>query len=297
MKSSIFVGSSSEALQVVEAIQQNLDYYAYVTTWPQGVFQPSVDNLASLSRSLQDHDFAVFVFAPDDLITIRDTQYKSVRDNVIFEVGLFIGRLGRERCFIVVPRSEEKQLRIPTDLVGMTPLYYDKGPQTWQAALGAACTQIKDIIKRLDVRSHLLVNIVNKHSGFALEVRYAGMDDGDQIVQHPYNGEPQQIWDLHSAGDDFYRVTCMKSGKCLEVAGRSTQDNAPVQQRQYAGHEHQQWKLSKDRYGGWFTITAKHSRRHLHVEGASKDNGAPIIQHLFVREGGDEQKWWLWPAL
>jgi Predicted nucleotide-binding protein containing TIR-like domain/Ricin-type beta-trefoil lectin domain-like len=292
-KSSIFIGSSVEALPVAQAIQQNLDYSAYSTIWPQGVFQPSVDSLTSLSRSLPDYDFAVFVFTPDDVTTMRDAQHLSIRDNVIFELGLFISLLGRERCFIVVPHGAA-QLHIPTDLLGMTPLYYDKGPQTWQAALGAACTQMGDVMKRLDVRSQLLVNIVNKHSGFALEVRYAGMDDGDQIVQHPYNGQPQQIWDLRSVSDDFYRITCMKSGKCLEVAGNHMADDAPVHQRQYAGHERQQWKLSRHEYDGWFRITARHSSRHLQVKGASKDSGAPVIQYHFTREGGDEQKWWLW---
>jgi hypothetical protein len=297
MKSSVFIGCSTEALDVAKAIQQTLVHSAYVTLWSQGVFQPSITSLESLLTSLRAHDFAIFVFTPDDRTIVRGRQYSSVRDNIIFELGLFAGKLGRERSFIVVPRSSEKRLRIPTDLVGMTPVYYEKGAQDWQAAVGPASTDIDKVIKSLGIRHHRQVNIVNKHSGLALEVRHAGLDDGDAIVQHPYNGRPQQVWDLRMVRNDVYSILSVNSGKCLEVPKGNMSDDAPVQQRQYSGDTHQKWQLTRDDSDGSFRISAMHSGKNLRVRQASQDTGAPVVQYHLVREGADEQKWWLWTVL
>ena len=35
----------------------------------------------------------------DDQLTLRDEAQQSARDNVLFELGLFTGRLGREKFF------------------------------------------------------------------------------------------------------------------------------------------------------------------------------------------------------
>ena len=46
-------------------------------------------------------NFAIFVFHPDDKSLIREKEYDTVRDNVILELGMFIGTLGLEKCFIL----------------------------------------------------------------------------------------------------------------------------------------------------------------------------------------------------
>jgi hypothetical protein len=142
----LFVGSSKESLDYAHAIHQNLDDDAVVTVWSQGIFQLTKTAVESLVRALDNTDFAVFVFAPDDALRLRTQDYSAVRDNVVFELGLFMGKLGPKRTFIVVPKGGE-DLRIPTDLAGITPGTFDsereKEDGNTQAAFGPFCTQVR----------------------------------------------------------------------------------------------------------------------------------------------------------
>ncbi|WP_422766979.1 TIR domain-containing protein [Photobacterium leiognathi subsp. mandapamensis] len=111
-KPRIFIASSSESLDVSDAFNVNLDHQAEVTVWKHG-FKLSQNTIDSLVQMAESVDFAIFIFTPDDIVQIRDQQKQIVRDNVLFELGLFIGTLGKERCFIVKPRNQD--LHFPTD--------------------------------------------------------------------------------------------------------------------------------------------------------------------------------------
>src|SRR5436190_264051 len=96
-KPKLFIGSSTEGLNVAKAIHQNLDHFAEVTIWTQNVFLLSTPIITSLVKALNTFDFAIFVFTPDDMTSIRGEIQNTVRDNVIFETGLFAGKLGTNR--------------------------------------------------------------------------------------------------------------------------------------------------------------------------------------------------------
>ena len=144
----LFLGSSIEGLNTAYAIQQALDYDAEPTVWSQGLFQPSQSVLFELVKSLSRFEFAVFVFSPDDTVKLRGTEFLAVRDNVIFELGLFMGALGPSRCFYLVPRSVGA-LHLPSDLAGITPLTYNAARLDGNllATLGPACNEIRNAIK------------------------------------------------------------------------------------------------------------------------------------------------------
>lgn len=150
MKTRVFVASSVEHLDLAYAVQEGLEHDAEVTVWSQGVFLPSRTTMASLVDQLDETDFAIFILAPDDVTNMRDAAVKSVRDNVVFELGLFAGRLGSERCYMIVPRGDD-ELHLPTDLLGLTPALYDPDRQDGNmvAALGPACNRIRKSMKQL----------------------------------------------------------------------------------------------------------------------------------------------------
>jgi hypothetical protein len=148
MRPRLFVASSKEAERLALAVQQNLEEYAEVTTWAQDVFRLGQNVIDELIRALRASEFGVFVFSPDDKITIRGRAQETVRDNVILELGMFIGRLGKERSFIIKPR-QAAELRLPTDLLGVVTGQYDGSRlDNPRAALGPVCGQIADAIQQ-----------------------------------------------------------------------------------------------------------------------------------------------------
>jgi tetratricopeptide (TPR) repeat protein len=150
MKPKLFVGSSVEGLSIAYAVQQNLEYQSEVTVWNQGIFHLSNTALDSLIEVLDRSDFGIFLFTPDDIVNIRGEQNKAVRDNVLFELGLFVGRLGKRRSFILMPR-EQKDFHLPTDLIGMTPGTYetDRADGNFKAATGPVCHEMSQLVSSL----------------------------------------------------------------------------------------------------------------------------------------------------
>jgi hypothetical protein len=152
MKQRLFIASSVEGLDVAYAVQENLEYEFEVTVWPQGIFQLSKTALTSLLAQFHSFDGAVFVFSPDDTAVIRGKEQPVVRDNVLFELGLFIGKLGPEKCFILKPRTFS-ELHFPSDLLGLTPASYDgeRSDRNVTAAVGPACNKIRKALQPVSV--------------------------------------------------------------------------------------------------------------------------------------------------
>lgn len=139
----VFVMSSVEALPVTRLLVQHFEHDPFLTVvWDQGVFRASNYTLEELERQLEQADFAIAVAHADDMVISRGDEWPAMRDNVVFELGMFIGFLGRKRAFLMEPR--EDKLKLPSDLAGLTtvPYRYVKGPDA-RAFLAPACEQIR----------------------------------------------------------------------------------------------------------------------------------------------------------
>jgi len=149
----VFIGSSSEAKEIALTIQNELSDIADLVPWSQGIFRVGSVPLENLISALAGYDFAIFVFSPDDVTTMRDTTSHTVRDNVLFELGLFIGKLGSQRSFFVAPRRMDG-LHLPSDLSGILPALYDSHDTNMQHAVAHACYEMRKIIKELGPLHH-----------------------------------------------------------------------------------------------------------------------------------------------
>lgn len=143
----VFIASSSEHLEVARTIRDLLSGDAHIAprVWDEGTFKLSRTYIESLERELDAADFAVLALTPDDVGISRNNKKKMPRDNLLFELGLFMGRLGRERCYLVHPKSED--LKLPSDLLGVKPAGYEKKKgRSLRAALQRAGDAIQDSV-------------------------------------------------------------------------------------------------------------------------------------------------------
>ena len=149
MRPSVFVGSSSEGVEFARAIRALLNPDSEVTLWNEGFFAPGNTFIETLVTSLPRFDFAVLVLTPDDFVSSRSAELLGPRDNILFELGLFMGRLGRARTFIV--HQSETDLKIPSDLAGVIAAHYGwpRADRNHQAAVGATCDSIRRAIQDL----------------------------------------------------------------------------------------------------------------------------------------------------
>jgi hypothetical protein len=150
-KPRIFIGSSTEGLDFARAIRDLLTRDAELTLWNEGFFGLGNVFIDTLINSLPRFDFAVLVLTPDDLVNSRNVETFGPRDNLLFELGLFMGRLGRERTFMV--HQGDIKMKIPTDLSGVTTAQFDwpRRDGHHKSAVGPACDNIREVIRDLGV--------------------------------------------------------------------------------------------------------------------------------------------------
>ena len=151
MKSTALIGSSRESLDVAVAVQEELEDSMICTeasVWNHGIFELSKFAIESLVLAVNRFDFGIFIFGADDVIRLRGIEYPAARDNVIFELGLFIGGLGRERSFLLVPKGYN-DFHLPSDLLGLTWAAFDpnREDKNLRAAVAPACNKISKLIQ------------------------------------------------------------------------------------------------------------------------------------------------------
>ncbi len=119
---SMFIGSSSEGKAAAEYLQDALQTHCEADVWDQHVFEPTGETLGRLLAAAAEYDFATLVLSPDDLVERRGQTAWAPRDNVVLELGLFLGALGRDRVFMLC--RQDQDLALPSDLLGVTTIRY-----------------------------------------------------------------------------------------------------------------------------------------------------------------------------
>ncbi len=201
-KPKLFIGSSTEGLPIARAIQTQLDSIAEITVWKDGVFRQNEGNLEALLRALDYFDFAVFALSPDDITKSREKEQPSPRDNALFEFGLFLGHLDRNRCFAVASDAKDSSctftLKLPSDLHGVTVARYEsnRSDGNWVAAVASACSLIADEIKKIGARAKSEAQEATSSRQAALSspshpeigknrnsiLEFMGLEDDDSVV-------------------------------------------------------------------------------------------------------------------
>ena len=144
----LFIGCSTEALEIAREVQVGFTQDKFVVeVWTDGIFNPSRTPIEDLSALVRRVDFGLLVLTPDDHVSVRGEAEKQPRDNVIYELGLLTGAVGRERTFMLLPRDTD--LKLPSDLLGVNPLEYSMGSGSLASRLGPPCHQLRIKIREL----------------------------------------------------------------------------------------------------------------------------------------------------
>ncbi|MDN4083285.1 nucleotide-binding protein [Paenibacillus polymyxa] len=81
---------------------------------------------------------AIVLLSPDDIAhpkTDSNSKKFRARQNVIFELGYFIGRLGRKKVLTLVKDDPTDHLEIPSDFAGVVYTQYDDSSEGWKGKL------------------------------------------------------------------------------------------------------------------------------------------------------------------
>lgn len=127
MKRKIFIGSSKEGLDIAKQVSEQISIicgdWLTVELWSDGgVFQMNKSALDSLINASRRFDYGLLIATRDDRATVRRRKFWIPRDNVMFEMGMFLGSLGLTRAFLLVENSN----KLPTDYNGITVGYFNR---------------------------------------------------------------------------------------------------------------------------------------------------------------------------
>ncbi|TWR31495.1 hypothetical protein FPZ43_03195 [Mucilaginibacter pallidiroseus] len=136
LKPQIFIGSSTGGYSIAEKVKNCLSIVGDCHLWKDdGVWEVNTSTFDNLLRMVKFFDFGVFVATADDLtLTVDDKIVIEPRDNVILEMALYLGALGKDKSFLLV----EKGIKLPTDFSG---IYMPRFIATDDTSIHNACNE------------------------------------------------------------------------------------------------------------------------------------------------------------
>jgi hypothetical protein len=207
----IFIGSSSEAMQCAQLIQellQDIDNEIEVLGWwNETVFQSGDTHIESLFKAISATNAAILIFAEDDRVERRGVNAWTTRDNILLEYGMFAAAHGRRNVLV----AKLGNPALPSDLSGLNVRFIERCedsstfkernrgevrrwldavkkdqadkpapelllPRLYQAMLsvfGAARSSIPELAIQMDYMAAELVNAI----AVSLKTRNLGVDD------------------------------------------------------------------------------------------------------------------------
>ncbi|HMU03623.1 MAG TPA: nucleotide-binding protein [Saprospiraceae bacterium] len=142
-KKRLFIGSSSEELKLAGKVKEILSEDFDVTIWNEKVWDTSIfklnqNFLSDLLKATLQFDFGILLGTNDDKVEYRGQVMLQPRDNVLFELGLFTGRLGTSKCAFLV----DKEIKLLSDFGGLSLAVFENGNDI---SFENAVKQIKDL--------------------------------------------------------------------------------------------------------------------------------------------------------
>jgi predicted nucleotide-binding protein len=143
----VLINSSSEGLEYAEGVRQQLQHSASVEMWTENEFFLGRTAIENMIRNAGRFDFAAFVLTRDDVGWLRGERDSTARTSIAFEAGFFVGRLGPNRTFLIMPKIQ-RSLTFIGDLAGVATITYDPELRPIEQALGPVIHYLVTRIQR-----------------------------------------------------------------------------------------------------------------------------------------------------
>ena len=148
-KPKLFIGSSTAGYSVAEKVKKCLSDKNDCYLWKDpGVWEVNKSTFDNLLRMANYFDFGIFVATSDDLTLTNDKIVIEPRDNVILEMALFLGALGRDKSFLLV----EDGIKLPSDFNG---IYMPRFTASKEETITTACGEFAEKIEEHFQFGHL----------------------------------------------------------------------------------------------------------------------------------------------
>lgn len=217
----VFLGSTKEAIPVAKAVADELGSDFDCQFWFDGVFMAGKNFLQALIDILPKNAYAILVLTAEDKAKVRKKDVWLPRDNVIFELGLFMGSYGKERVFVV----NDSKVHVLSDMKGITTgeFVLRKKPENYtpsalNAIVSPAVKKVKEAITKNEIEAPPKLEIHYVAPGLSFNAYYArflhnleigiGKFRGFSLKVHsPNSDSPSHVYHklmdvLNSVGED-----------------------------------------------------------------------------------------------
>jgi len=161
LKPKIFIGSSTAGSAIAEVVKSHLSPIGDCFIWNEpNVWEPNRSTFENLLRMVSYFDFGVFVATADDLTLTNEKIVIEPRDNVILEMALFCGAMGRDKSFLLV----EEEIKLPSDFNG---IYMPRFKKDDHVSIESVC---EEYAKRID--EHYRLGHLSLYPTTALAIGY-----------------------------------------------------------------------------------------------------------------------------
>jgi predicted nucleotide-binding protein len=144
----VFIISSVAAVEIATVIQNSLSTENFITVvWTDGFFKEPHYSLQSLEYEADNSDFAIAIADAPGLSPASEADWSVHKDDLVFELNLFIERLAKER--VILLESAQRNCDLPTSLAGITRIAY-------------LYEQDKDVSQQLAPACRTLISYIHK---------------------------------------------------------------------------------------------------------------------------------------
>lgn len=200
-KMKIFIGSSKEVsgtnglLEKIAVIVEQCGIMPLRWNQTPSLFKAGNYTLENLEDLTAKVDAAIFICSADDKTWYRGKKVGKPRDNVIFEHGLFSGKLGRKKSIII----KSGKLVLPNDLDGVTYIDFSEGQQTQGEA------NLKQTLQELSDTKTILKS--SKSCVYPEELNCARAKIEQELKNITASGIIKVFDNQHYAIKDYYKKT------------------------------------------------------------------------------------------